>query len=162
MSHVSFNARKSFEAVLLCFLICAGNCHASPLANAARAGDVTLLRRLLDERARVDDHDHTGGHTALHDASLEGHVGAIEALVGRRASALAVDRHGQGPLHWAALGGHTSGVKMLLENGALANKADDEGRVALHSAATGGHVVLVQHLLSRRANVSAMDAEALV
>ena len=55
--------------------------------------------RYLDAASSSRDRD---GRTALHYASLEGQLSAVEQLVRERADVDAQDRHGFTPLHFAA------------------------------------------------------------
>lgn len=72
------------------------------VAKAAREGDTTTLRALLDSGANLETRQQ--GHTPLHLAILYGHVEAALELIARGADVKAVDPEGHQPLMLAALG----------------------------------------------------------
>eukprot|EP00929_Paragymnodinium_shiwhaense_P118833 TRINITY_DN9072_c0_g1_i2.p1 TRINITY_DN9072_c0_g1~~TRINITY_DN9072_c0_g1_i2.p1 ORF type:complete len:445 (-),score=103.14 TRINITY_DN9072_c0_g1_i2:162-1496(-) len=114
---------------------------------ASRRGSVAEVQRLIADGATLDSRVDAGGHTALHEAALEGHAPVADVLLTAGASVDAVDIHRQTALHWAALGGHAEVTQTLLSHRASADAVDSEGRAALHSAASQGHADIIQALL---------------
>jgi len=87
------------------------------LHDAARAGDVDRLRRLLDGGARIgttDDHD----FTAIDYAARFGQAEAAEFLLLNGASAFRVNRDGDTSLGLAEVNGHAEVATLLRKHGA--------------------------------------------
>jgi ankyrin repeat protein len=132
----------------------------SPVADAARRGDLTAVKSLLHEGADVNA-PLGDGMTALHWAAERGDVQMTNALIYAGANAAAVTRIGQyTPLHIAARAGNPAVVKALLTANAVADaKTSPSGATALHLAATSGNVEVINALIGARANVNAKEPE---
>eukprot|EP00961_Rhodomonas_salina_P166296 2241068-Rhodomonas_salina.1 len=67
--------------------------HASGVAlcESAFKGDLTHIKRLMDNGVGVNDADYDG-RTALHLAACEGHEDVVKYLLDKRASVASVDR----------------------------------------------------------------------
>ncbi|XP_016159307.1 PREDICTED: ankyrin repeat and protein kinase domain-containing protein 1 [Ficedula albicollis] len=85
------------------------------------------------------------GLTLLHLMVLQGNVGKVRSLLGRRAGVN------------SAAGGGWCGL--LLEHGALANAADEDGWSPLHFAAQHGDDRTVRLLLDHQARVNAQERD---
>ena len=131
---------------------------ATPVADAARSGDLAALRSLL---AQGEDANaaHGDGMSALHWAAERGDAGMTEALVHAGATVEAVTRIGQyTPLHVATTAGQASVVELLLEFGADAMAATStSGVTPLHLAAASGSVAAISALLDHGADVDARE-----
>jgi ankyrin repeat protein len=117
---------------------------------AARAGEASVVRILLDADAAVNDTcGQKGGVTPLHYAAQGGHVAVIDALLEGRANIEAATHDGT-PLHYAASEGQADAARVLLDRGANVNaKAERQnGDTALHCAARGGHAETVRLLMA--------------
>jgi uncharacterized protein len=125
--------------------------------NAATAGDVTALKRLVANHGgpalRLDDDP--GELTALHLAAASGNVEAVKFML-----ASPVDADPQAArinkftsLHAAAMQGHAAACEVLLGAGADVNaQTNPQGYSPLHSAAFAGHMAAIQVLLLHGAN----------
>ena len=92
---------------------------ASPLSEAAFAGNAELVKALLDAGADAREMTTADGETVLMTAARTGNVDAVRMLVDRGADVNATERYkGQTALMWAAAERHAPVVKLLLERGA--------------------------------------------
>lgn len=95
------------------------------------------------------------GDTALHLASLYGHLGCVQLLLdagGADAAAINPD-DGTSALHDAAAGGYLAIAQLLLARAGpgLLPLQDTDGDTPLHNAARGGHAAVVAFLLQQGA-----------
>jgi ankyrin repeat protein len=128
---------------------------------AARSGDATQIRSLLeagaDHRAADD-----AGETALMHAAHGGHVAAVEVLI-----AAGADVNAQSPQGWTALAkaayngeaerGYVEVVKVLHEAGASLDAPIFFGITPLMLAAGGGDAGVVEWLINNGADVLAAN-----
>jgi ankyrin repeat protein len=137
----------------------------SPLHVAAKTGNISDLRRLLDNCADANTSDVTG-RTALHEAAAQGSGDAIQSLVDAGAALHAwaliqqdgTDREWGTALHVAAESGSAAAVKALLARGVdvdirtLRRYDDDRAivqrRTALQVAAQHDRGEVVEALLA--------------
>ena len=129
---------------------------ATPVADAARRGDLDALRALLQQGADANA-AHGDGMSALHWAAERGDAGMVEALVHAGAAVNAVTRIGHyTPLHVASTGGHGAVIQRLVEAGAdVSAAASTTGVTPLHLAAAAGSAAAVAALLDHGADVDA-------
>lgn len=132
---------------------------ATPVADAARRGDLHGVRTLLQEGADVNA-AHGDGMSALHWAAERGDAALVEALLQAGADAGAVTRVGHyTPLHVASTGGHAAVIEKLVEAGADVSAITSvSGVTPLHLAAAAGSVAAVAALLDHGADVDAQEA----
>jgi ankyrin repeat protein len=130
-----------------------------PLHEAAFAGNLEEVRRLLEEGTAVDVPD-PEGRTALMWASFNGHT-AVDALLLEKGAAIdAREANGRTALMYASSGPFVETVGLLLEKGAQVNlQGTAEGFTALMTAAAEGQVEVVQVLLAYGADPDAKDAD---
>lgn len=128
----------------------------SQLALAARRGDLTATRELVNRGANVNGPERVerNGRPALFHAAAYGHTDVVEFLIGRGADVNEQGGLGGTALMAAAYGGHTETVRALLRAGAIVNAAQADGWTALANAAGQGHIEVVKLLLARGANVN--------
>ena len=107
--------------------------------------DAAGVQLLLKHKAKVDARD-AQGRSALHEASLAGHVEIIAALLAAHADLQGRDAQGRTPLLDAARGGHLAAVQALAAAGADAEHVDAEGRRAVDHAAQAGRWAVVAAL----------------
>jgi 8-oxo-dGTP pyrophosphatase MutT (NUDIX family) len=132
---------------------------------AAAAGDVTRLGRLLEADARAASTHARDGWTPLHLAAHFGQAPAVSLLIALGADPRARSRNAldNTPLH-AGLAG-TAGLDIidaLLDAGAEVNAPAGGGFTPLHLAASRGELPVVTRLLLRGAEPSARTAEGRV
>jgi ankyrin repeat protein len=98
------------------------------LFDAARRGDVGVLKALLDEHPdKLGARDQPYEHTLLHVAAANGHVAAVDLLL-RRGLDVNVREKGDNtyPMHWAAANGHLDVVQRLADAGGdVVGRGDD-------------------------------------
>ncbi|XP_040120668.1 ankyrin repeat domain-containing protein 29 isoform X1 [Oryx dammah] len=135
----------------------------TPLANAAfwaaRRGNLTLLRLLLNSgRVDVDCRD-SHGTTLLMVASYAGHIDCVKELVLQGADInlqrehLSLSQSGTTALFFAAQQGHNDVVRFLFEFGASTEFRTKDGGTALLAASQYGHMQVVETLLKHGANI---------
>lgn len=91
---------------------------AETLTDAAASGDAAGVAGLLGRGVAVDGGQDALGRTALHRASLNGHLEVVKNLLGAKASLNAVDCDGGTALMAAAQSGMSDIVKTLVNSGA--------------------------------------------
>lgn len=93
--------------------------------------------------------------TALHWASIEGHLGTAKALVAAGADIEAVNTWRRTPLHCAARFGHLEVVKLLVNHNANKEARRDTNETPLHFAVEENHYSVVEYLLDANADINA-------
>lgn len=125
----------------------------TPLIGAAAAGDVALMRELIESGADVKEaFTRFEPRTPLNAAARGGHLDAVRLLLNRGAE---VDRVVPGDataLIDAARNGHVDVVALLLESGADANRAVRGDGSPLIAAATSGRAEAVRLILAQGAD----------
>jgi ankyrin repeat protein len=137
-------------------LFLSGYLSAVTLYDAAFRGDITEVKRLIEQGADVNapDAEHRIGLTPLHYAAENGHSDTVALLIERGASVSARNRYGGTPLHTAAEHGHKDVVGLLSERGARITARDLYGRTPLHGAASRGHRDVAELLIAKGADVN--------
>jgi len=128
-----------------------------PLIAAARAGDVSGVRKLIGERADVNAQS-VDGSTPLLWAAYNGEPTMVEALLAAGASPDIANRYGVTPLLQASRAGDAAVMAALLEHGANAALAHPDGETPLMGAARVGRIEAVELLLAAGVDVDAVDA----
>ena len=139
-----------------------------PLHDAAWAGDVAEIRRLLAAGVDVNALD-LDRKTPLHFAAADGHVEAIDALIEAGANVDARDDSGYGsgitPLHVAVAHDHPGAITALIAVGADVNSGDRPFSVApLHVAlgARGSQGLFVDRTAVNRRHSAAAVVRSLL
>ena len=104
-----------------------------PLHSCAKAGDVWMVRKLLDDGAHVDIRLENGSTPAM-KAARGGSCEVLDLLKERGAEMTAKDIAGGGALHHAAIKGQTIVIPGLLACGLSLLEADADNRTPLHLA----------------------------
>lgn len=148
-----------FSAFLLAALLGAVPLE-SPVADAARAGDLEVVRQLLRDGADVNAAQ-GDGMSALHWAAERGDAAMIGVLVTAGAELQAATRIGEyTPLHLAARNGHPEAVQALVDAGAdVMARTDPSGSTPLHLAALSGIRGVIDALVAAGADPNAVEAE---
>jgi ankyrin repeat protein len=155
------------------------------IIDAARAGDVDELRRILERQPELAGARNAAGETPIIAALYRGQRAVVDLLLdagvhldvfaaaatGRLAAlanALSQDPHavnafafdGWTPLHLAAFFGHASAVDLLLDAGADLGAVSRNSlkNTPLHAATAGGHADVALRLLERGAPADVADA----
>lgn len=113
-----------------------------------------LLGAGADQEHKTDEM-----HTALMEASMDGHVEVARLLLDSGAQVNMPTDSFESPLTLAACGGHVDLAMLLIERGANIEEVNDEGYTPLMEAAREGHEEMVALLLSQGANINAQTEE---
>lgn len=132
----------------------------SPLLIAAAYGRASLVKLLLDEKARTDCID-CFNRTPLSRSAEIGAEATVQLLLIHGADVDIPDEDGLTPLHYAAGEGHLSVAALLLDAGADLSIADGDGETSLLLAAKRGHKAVVKLLLDAGAAVNFADESGL-
>ena len=114
---------------------------------AAKAGEYTLVKWLLDNGANPHVANHNGG-TPLMFASISGEARVIKLLIEHQVDFNAQGKNGWGALMIAAAKGHTRVVDQLLTAGAKVNTHDVYYWTPLHRAVYEERIEVSKRLLS--------------
>lgn len=125
----------------------------TPLAEAARTGNLTRLRSLISDGADVNAGD-PDGTTPLDWAAQRDEPILVRTLVERGADVNARNRYGVTPLSLAAMNGSPSVIRMLVDAGADPNTTSPEGETVLMTAARTGVAEAVRILIEAGADVN--------
>ena len=130
---------------------------AGPIHDAAGAGDVAEVRRLIAEGADINEIERVGG-MPLHAAALKGRLEVAEVLIAEGAS---IDEPAgilrATPLHMAAIGGNRDVAALLLAKGADINAHDATLITPLHWAAESGNMAVAELLIASGADLNARN-----
>ncbi len=107
------------------------------LINAAAAGDVAEVKRLLRRGVLVDGRDEKGW-TSLAHAAQGGNAEMVRILIEAGANVNSVTRHGTAILFFAAAGNHVEAVNLLLEAGADPNLFRNQSSTPMVAAIFSG------------------------
>ena len=119
---------------------------ATPLAHAARAGQLATTKFLLAQGAQIDARDISGA-TALYHAANDERQATVALLVAKGAHLDLPGRSGLTPLAIAASKGNDRIVEQLLSRNANPNVTDMTGKTAMTYAAVRGFAEVVRRLL---------------
>jgi uncharacterized protein len=128
----------------------------SAVADAAEHAERAKLERLLKQGADVNA-PQVDGMTALHWATYNDDLKAVELLVQSGANVKAANRYGVTPISLACTNGNAAIVELLLASGADPNRSLPGGETPLMTAARTGALTAVKVLLSRGAAVGAKE-----
>jgi ankyrin repeat protein len=129
-------------------------------------GFAGLAEHLIVAHAHSPDVNSRGGShtTALHAASVKGHLKVTSLLLKNGADPDSRDHLGRVPLHRVSQGGQSvmaksslEITKLLLNSGTDVNVADDEGCAPLHAAAQSWYRDIEELLLGSSASLDARN-----
>ncbi len=132
----------------------------TPLAEAAKSGQLKAVKLLLDEGAEVNIYDTESGFTPLHSAAQKNHPAVVRRLLAAGANVNARNQWNQTPLWqaaWQAWHGNTEIAHILIAHGAEIDVPDEKGHTPLAMAARSGHAPMVDYLLEQGADVTAAN-----
>jgi ankyrin repeat protein len=124
------------------------------LIDAAKSGDRSALRTLLQKKADVNAADGDGS-TALHWAAYRDDQEFADALIRAGANVSAASDLGVTPLWLASQNGSSVMVRKLLQSGANVNTALLSGETPLMVGARSGYPEIVEQMLAAGANPNA-------
>jgi len=109
--------RRVPPGILILALLClAANLWATPLHEAAKAGRVSAVKRLLAEDPSLLTAPDEDGYTPLHWAAIRAHWSTLQTLLAAGAAVDAVGVDGGTPLHWACHHDNAPMVQLLLDH----------------------------------------------
>ncbi|XP_031709449.1 inversin isoform X2 [Anarrhichthys ocellatus] len=125
---------------------------------AAGKGSDDVIRTMLALTPHIDINmaDKYGG-TALHAASLSGHVSTVKLLLERGAMVDSLDVMKHTPLFRACEMGHRDVILTLIKGSARVDLVDVDGHTALHWAALGGNAEVCQILMENGISPNVQD-----
>lgn len=125
---------------------------------AAGKGSDDVIRTMLALTPQIDINmaDKYGG-TALHAASLSGHVSTVKLLLERGAMVDSLDVMKHTPLFRACEMGHRDVILTLIKGSAHVDLVDVDGHTALHWAALGGNAEVCQILMENGISPNVQD-----
>jgi ankyrin repeat protein len=122
------------------------------LYEAAIAGEVDTVKKLLNEGIKPDSYHGEDGSSALLLCSESGRADVVSMLLKSGADVNHQRKDGASALIAASAFGRLDTVDILLDNGADIELVDNEGVTALMFASDGGRVDVVARLIQARAN----------
>lgn len=132
----------------------------TPLMQAARRGELEVVRLLLSHGANPHVKEVNGGQTALMWAIAEHHVDVAAELIRGGADVDARSNGGSTALTFAAQKGDEGSARLLLEAGADANvKMQQRALTPLLIASILGHQGVAIQLLDKGADPNAVDSD---
>src|SRR5215216_4713221 len=129
---------------------------ASPLVDAAKAGDKAAAFALIEKRVDVNAPD-TDGSTALHWAVHNNDLELVQRLIRAGADVKAANEYGATPMSEAAVVANAALLDALLKAGADVESPNADGQTALMVVARTSEVEAARVLLKRGANVNAVE-----
>jgi ankyrin repeat protein/L-ascorbate metabolism protein UlaG (beta-lactamase superfamily) len=129
-----------------------------PLHTAATAGQVEIVRLLLDSGAEIDGLD-SDGSTPLHCAAVSRKPEVVRLLLSRGADVNRRDRNGAYGLSFAASAGDSACIRMILDAGADMNLFTPQGTTLLHYACPRGTWWLVDRILAAGGDINRGNLE---
>lgn len=134
----------------------------TPLHLAARRGQTELVRPLVEagvpleaKMQYIDVSTDRSYGTALHWASIEGHLAAAKALLDAGAQKETLNAWRRTPLHCAARFGHLEVVKLLVSRNANKEARRDTNETPLHFAVEENRYSVVEFLIDAKADINA-------
>ena len=129
---------------------------ANPLHAASASSHLSIVKLLIERGADVNEQGKEG-HTALHNAIIEGSFEIVELLLHHDANPNIMGHRG-GALHLAARHGHLDIAMQLVDKKAILDLQDDFKRIPLHVAAKNGHAKVVEYLCTRGADANTQSS----
>ena len=133
------------------------------LFDAAAAGEIERVERLLAERPADVSAYSPDGWTPLHLAAFFGHSKIVELLLAHDADVSARSRNPNGntPLHAALAANQKMAAALLIGHGADLDAVDAGGWRPLHLAAANNNLDSMRTLVAQGADVTATNKEGL-
>ena len=133
------------------------NCYPISLTEAAEAGDLMMIQRLI--RGGADLNKKENSYAPLYRAAQYGHLKAVVLLLKNGAKVDITNKDDFTPLFVAAERGHFKIVELLIGIGANVNFKRPDGTTCLHFAAAKARHKIVRLLTRKGADLSAITKE---
>lgn len=132
---------------------------ADPVHDAARKGDMTRLKALVEADPSVVSSVDKMGKTPLHIAAASNQLDAAAFLIGHGVDVSAKDKDGGFTALDLALSSYhyIDMVRLLIDHGANVNTASSQGITPLDEAAMRGQADAIALLLAKGADLNARD-----
>ena len=130
---------RSAAALLVAFaaatiLSSCGPARETSLTRACSAGNINLVKSLLDQGADVNWKSPIGGDTPLAMAAMMDRTAVVQLLLDKGADVNLANSDGWTPLMQAALRGYEDMVRLLVDRGADVTRKNSNGATALDLA----------------------------
>ncbi len=129
------------------------------LIQAAKNGDIPMLKLLIESGTDKDERNKWGSETALMKAAYYGKLKTVIYLLEAGADIKLKDSRGNTAFLHAAWSGHPNVVKELLKKGADINERNKLNWNALMQACVEGHLSTVKFLLEKGSPTDVIDKE---
>lgn len=141
--------RKAIVAVVLLFLFSAAAASEEAIIEAAKRGDLDVVKAILarePSKLNATDAEH---YTALHWACMRANWDVARYLIDAGAALNVPGDDGGTPLNWAVHHDNVEMIKLMIERGAELNHQNQWGMTELHTAIWRGNIHVVEFLLDR-------------
>jgi ankyrin repeat protein len=124
--------------------------------DAARRGDVAMLKEFIDARYDLETRD-AKGYTALILSTYHGHANAVRLLIDAGANPCAADQRGNTALMGAVFKGELAISRMLMKAACDPNHRNNAGQTPAMYAALFGRVEVLKGLVAQGADLRMTD-----
>ncbi len=124
---------------------------------AIRNGNITMVKKILDENPSIVNSPDSSQCTPLHWAAFMGYNKITDLLITRGANLEARDKMKSTPLHVASIKRHEATARLLILRGAHINAKGLDDLTPLHFAAFRGLNSLVKFMVSKGADLTAKE-----
>ncbi|MCP4550206.1 MAG: M48 family metalloprotease [bacterium] len=134
-------------------MLAAGN-----LISAAAAGNLSVVREVLESNPHLVNVQDDYGMTPVAQASWNDHLTVVDYLARQGANLEIKNQIGLTPLFCTLDRTRSAMATLLIRHGADINTHGYRNRTLLHMAARSGQVEIARHLIDRGAEINALDA----
>ncbi|UCC39665.1 MAG: ankyrin repeat domain-containing protein [Candidatus Aminicenantes bacterium] len=145
--------------IAILFLAFSSGASDSVIVEAAKKGDIEIVKSILSKMPDKVHFVDESGYTALHWAGMRAHWDILELLMDYRPDVNAVGADGGTPVHWACHHDRPDIIKLLLDREGKLDIQNQWGRTPMHTAVRRGCKKVVTLLLQRGANLDARTKE---
>ncbi len=120
---------------------------AEPIVEAAKSGDLKIVKAVLAKDPSKLNATDESKYTALHWACMRAHWDVVEFLIAKGADLNVVGGDGGTQINWAVHHDNVEIIKLMVEKGAKLNIRNQWGMTELHTAIWRGCIHVVEYLL---------------